>query len=244
MAGLLYVVSTPIGNPEDLTFRALRVLRDVQWIAAEHPDRTKPLLDHYAVETPVTSYHTLNKEEKTSVLITRLLQEQNIALVSDAGTPAIFDPGSLLIARAIAARIRVVPVPGPCAPVAAISGSGAPSDGFIIQGFLPTQTASLRRFLQYIRTEERALVLLVRHHCLRSTLETFRPVLGRRRLTAAKNLTMPDEEFLRGTVTEVLAQIHRHPLESEWTLVIEGVSRRARRKDDRGQPARFRITTR
>ena len=224
MPGILYVVSTPIGNPEDLTFRALRVLQEVHWIAAKHSRITKQLLDHYSVETPITTYHTLNAEEKAPVLTERLLKGQSGALVSDAGTPVIFDPGFILISQAIASHIQVVPVPGPSAPLAAASGSGLPADALLIQGYVPARSEARRRFLNSLRAEPRTSVLLIQSDRLRQTLERLQPVLGRRRLALAKNLTMPDEEFFRGTAADLLDQVRLRPIKGELTLVIEGRS--------------------
>jgi 16S rRNA (cytidine1402-2'-O)-methyltransferase len=234
MAGVLHVVSTPIGNPEDLTFRALDVLRRVQWIAAENPQHTKRLLDHYAIETPMTTYHNLNKEEKTPLLIARLKEGQHGALVSDFGTPAIFDPGYGLISQAIASHIRVVPIPGPSAVVAAASCSGLRTDALIVHGYLPERSESRRRFLEDLRKERYTATLLVRRGCLRRTLELLHPVLGTRRLALAKNLTMPDEEFLHGTVADLLRDARQRPILGELTLVIEGVRRRPRGRQDQG----------
>jgi 16S rRNA (cytidine1402-2'-O)-methyltransferase len=241
MAGILYVVSTPIGNPEDLTFRALRILREVHWIAAENSQVTKRLLDHYSVQTPITTYHALNAEEKAPVLTARLLNGQSGALVSDTGTPVLFDPGLLLISHAIASPVRVVPVPGPSAPLAAASGSGLLSEALIIHGYFPTRSQVRRRLLESLRAERRTSVLLIQSSGLRQTLERLQPVLGRRRLALAKNLTMPDEEFLRGTAADLLDQVRRRPIEGELTLVIEGKKGGPK---ERGQSERFRITTR
>jgi len=137
MPGTLYIVSTPIGNLEDMTFRAVRILKEVGVIAAEDTRHTKQLCTHFGIHTPLTSYHDFNKEEKTAVLLERLQAGTDVALVSDAGTPVVSDPGFFLITRAIEAGIRVVPVPGPSAVLAALAGSGLPTDSFRFEGFLP-----------------------------------------------------------------------------------------------------------
>jgi 16S rRNA (cytidine1402-2'-O)-methyltransferase len=230
MAGILYVVSTPIGNPEDLTFRALRVLREVQWIASEDPRQTRQLLNHYGLATPLTTYHHLNTEEKTSLLTTRLLAGESVALVSDAGTPAIFDPGYFLISQAVASDIQVVPIPGPCAVLAAIAASGIQTDAFIVHGWFPERPEPKRRFLEALREERRTLILLVQSGRLRRILESLSPVLGARRIAVAKNLTMPDEEFLRGTAAELLQHARRRSVQGEVTLVIQGAGRKTSRR--------------
>ncbi len=230
MAGILYVVSTPIGNPEDLTFRALRVLREVQWIASENPQQTQQLLDHYAVGTPLTTYHNLNKEEKTSLLTTRLLEGESVALVSDGGTPAIFDPGYFLISQAIASDIQVVPIPGASAVISAAAASGIQTEAFIVHGWFPERPEPKRRFLETLRGERRTLILLVQPGCLRRTLESLSPVLGARRVAVARNLTLPDEQFLRGTAAELLQHARRRPIQGEVTLVIQGAGRKTSRR--------------
>lgn len=230
MAGILYVVSTPIGNPEDLTFRALRLLREVQWIASENPQKTQQLLDRYGLGTPLTSYHHLNKEEKTSVLTSRLLEGESVALVSDGGTPAIFDPGHFLISQAIASDIQVVPIPGPSALLAAAVASGIQMEAFIVEGWLPVRPATRRQFLRSLREERRTLILLVQPGRLRRTLESLSPVLGARRVAVAKNLTLPDEEFLRGTAAELLQRTRRRSVQGEVTLVIQGAGRKTSRQ--------------
>jgi 16S rRNA (cytidine1402-2'-O)-methyltransferase len=229
MAGTLYVVSTPIGNLEDVTLRALRVLRDTQWIACEDPRRTRQLLAHYAIDTPLTTYHQTNNEEKTPVLIAALLEGKNVALVCDAGTPVVFDPGLILIARAVASGISVVPVPGPSAPLAAAVVSALPLDAFIIHGSFPDRPATRARFLNALRDEPRTLILLVQPGGVRPILQVLRPVLGRRRLVLARNVTMPDEQFLRGAAADLLRIASRETLTGELTLVIEGAKKRSRR---------------
>lgn len=230
MAGILYVVSTPIGNPEDLTFRALRVLREVQWIASENPQQTQQLLNHYDVGTPLTTYHHLNKEEKTSLLTTRLLEGESVALVSDGGTPVIFDPGYFLISQAIASDIQVMPIPGASAVLAAAAASGIQTEAFIVHGWFPKRPAPRRRFLEALREERRTLILLVQAGRLRRTLESLSPVLGARRIAEAKNLTLPDEQFLRGTAAELLQHARRQSIQGEVTLVIQGAGRKTSRR--------------
>ncbi|HTK87347.1 MAG TPA: 16S rRNA (cytidine(1402)-2'-O)-methyltransferase, partial [Nitrospiraceae bacterium] len=222
MPGTLYLVSTPIGNLEDLTFRAIRILRDVHFIAAENPQVTKLLLDHYAIETPMTTYHQLNKEEKTPLILKRLQDGNHAALVCDAGTPVIADPGALLISKALAAGITVSSVPGPCAIMAALSSSGLPSDEFVFLGMFPQRLTARRRFAVTLDEETRTAILFISVKQLPTALELLYPILGRRRIVAANNLTTGNEAVSRGRVSELLERFSRNPLEGEVTLIIEG----------------------
>lgn len=227
MSGLLYLVSTPIGNPEDMTIRAIRVLKEVAIVAAEDTSRAHSLFLHYSIDTPLTSYHDL--KEKTPVLIRRLHEGQSIALVSDDGTPLISDPGSFLVTQALASGIRVVPVPGPSAILAALSASGLSSEAFVYHGYLPKKSTQRRLALEALRMERKTLVLFESPGRLRSSLEAIHAVLGNRRIVLARELTKPNEEFLRGTVEEVLVKWGSGLLQGEITLVVEG-NRQQRRK--------------
>jgi len=222
MAGVLYIVSTPIGNPEDLTFRALKILKEVAFIAAEDPHRTKQLLDHYNVETPLTAYYNLNKEAKAPVFIKRLLEGESLAIVSDAGTPVIADPGYFLISQALASGIRVVPIPGPSAVLAAITASGLPGETFAFQGFAPAKSQPRRRFLEKLRSEPHTIILFVSWNQLRPMLKDICKLLGARYLVLAKDLTTPHEEFIRGPSHEVLRAVTDRSVRGDLTLVIEG----------------------
>lgn len=222
MPGILYLVSTPIGNFEDLTFRAVKMLRAVRFIAAENPQVTKQLLDHYAIETPVTTYHQLNKEEKTPLILKQLQDGNHAALVCDAGTPVIADPGAFLISKALAAGIAVRSVPGVSAITAALSSSGLPSDAFVFVGMFPHRSVARRQFTAALREETRTAVVFVSVTQLVTALDLLRPVLGRRRIVTAHNLTMQSEALCRGTVPELLHTFKSSPLEGEVTLIIEG----------------------
>jgi 16S rRNA (cytidine1402-2'-O)-methyltransferase len=226
MAGILYVVGMPIGNIEDLSFRALRVLREVQAIAAEDPQITQPLLKHYDIDTPLTTYHWRNQDEKIPILIQTLQDGGSIALVSDAGTPAICDPGSSLINRALESGMKVVSIPGPSAAVAAVSASGFPGEAFVVYGCFLDRSDRLRETLKNLRSERRLAVLFIQPVRLRSLLQALRGVVGTRRIALAKNLSMPDEELLRGTAGELLRKTARRPVRGECTLVIQGLTRR------------------
>jgi 16S rRNA (cytidine1402-2'-O)-methyltransferase len=180
MPGTLYVVATPIGNLEDVTLRALRVLRDVSVIAAEDTRRTSRLLQHYSISTPTTSLHEHNERGKTPSLIRQLLAGESIALVSDAGTPVISDPGARLVAEAHAAGVRVEPIPGPSAVMAALSGSGFAGDAFLFLGFPPSRAAARRAWLATIAGETRTLVMYEAPHRIGDTLSDMLAILGDR----------------------------------------------------------------
>lgn len=231
MVGSLYVVSTPIGNPDDITLRALRTLATVTVIAAEDPQRTQELLARHGVATPITSYHNDNKEEKMPVLLQRVQEGQSVALVSDAGTPAVVDPGALLIREALRRNIPVISVPGPSAVLAALSASGLPADAFMFIGPLAPQLASRRAVLRALRFERRTIVCFESPSRFRATLRMLRTELGNRRIAVACNLTTPNEQWLRGTIAEIARRPVAQAVQGELTLVIAGASskRRARR---------------
>ena len=226
-AGTLYIVSTPIGNLEDITLRALHILRDVQVIAAEDTRHTQKLLQHYNISTAQTSYHDHNKEEKAEILISRLKEGRDIALVSDAGTPGISDPGYYLINRAIGEGIKVMPVPGPTASIAALSISGLPTDAFVFEGFLPAKRMARQKKLRELSTERRTLILFEAPHRLASTLRDIAEVLGDRKIVLTRELTKVFEEVIRGRVSEVIAKIEGRRLKGEMTLLLEGVQEEA-----------------
>jgi 16S rRNA (cytidine1402-2'-O)-methyltransferase len=220
--GILYVVSTPIGNEDDLSPRAVRMLNSVTLIAAEDPGVTKALLDRHGVETPLTSYHAPDLEQKVHILLQRLQDGQDIALVCDAGTPVIGDPGARLVEQAIAVKVPVVPVPGVSAVVAAIPVSGLRDRTFFFQGPLPHSKATRRRLLQGLHRQQGTLVFFEDARRLRGTLEEMRATFGDRRVVVAESLTKPEERILRGRVDEVLRDLVRKPATGEITLLIEG----------------------
>jgi len=219
--GTLFVISTPIGNWEDITLRALRVLKEVDVIAAEEPLQSRPLLDQYGIDTPLTSYHNLNKEEKAPVLIQRLLEGQNVGLIADAGTPAVCDPGALFISAALSADILIVPVPGVSAVLAAVSVCGFSGDGFVFYGFLPKQDEARRCRLDSLRSESRPVVIFEGSESLTATLHDIHACLGNRRMMAASDLTKPGERLLRGRIKEILKTLASSKMEGEITLVID-----------------------
>jgi len=220
--GVLYVVGTPIGNLEDITLRALRVLKEADLIAAEDTRHTQKLLAHFGFHTTLTSYHDFNKEMKAPVLVSRLLDGQSVALVSDAGTPTISDPGYFLINRCIDAGIRVIPIPGPSALIAALASSGLPTHAFHFEGFLPKSSGRAGRRLDALRTYPGTVVVFESPHRLLKTLQAIEAAWGDRRAVVARELTKIHEEFLRGRVSELIADIDRRPRRGEITLLIEG----------------------
>lgn len=226
MAGTLYVVSTPIGNLEDITLRAVRILKTVGIIAAEDTRHTKQICAHFGIETPLTSYHDFNKEEKTAVLLQRLRSGTDVALVSDAGTPVVSDPGYFLISRSIEAGVPVVPVPGPSAVLAALTVSGLPSDAFRFEGFLPRKAGARAKRIERLREEHGSLIFFESPHRIEKLLAALREGLGNRRAVLARELTKKFEEVQRGTLDQLLAQVRSRPPRGEITLVVEGAPKR------------------
>ena len=228
MAGMLYVVATPIGNLEDITVRALRVLQEVDLIATEDTRRTRILLQHYQIDKPLTSLYDHNELHKAPTLIRRLQEGNSIALVSEAGTPLISDPGYRLVQLAIAQAIPVIPVPGPSAAVAAIAVAGLPTDRFTFEGFLPKKLGKRRKRLEGLRGEPRTLIFYESPRRLYDLLGEMQAVWGDRRVVVARELTKKFEQILRGRITEVRAQLgERAPL-GEVTLIVEGAASEAR----------------
>lgn len=218
MPGTLYVVATPIGNLEDVTLRALRVLREVSVIAAEDTRRTSRLLQHYSISTPTTSLHEHNEAAKTPGLIHRLLAGESIAVVSDAGTPVVSDPGGHIISAAHAAGIRVEPVPGPSAAMAAVSASGVGGDGFVFAGFPPPKAGQRREWLSRLRGEPRPVVLYEAPHRILATLRDMLDVLGDRTVALGRELTKAHEELAVRPISSHLAE--EIEARGEFTLVI------------------------
>ena len=223
MTGTLYIVATPIGNLEDLTMRAMRVLKTVDWIAAEDTRHTGKLLQHVQSNVPQISYHEHNRTQRSPELVAKLQAGQAIALVSDAGMPGISDPGYELVRACAAANIPVVPIPGACAVVTALSASGLPSERFVFEGFLPAKGPMRRDRLQALVPETRTLVLYESPHRLQQTLADLAAVLGGDRpITLARELTKLHEEFWRGTIQDAQAEFQGRSPQGEFTLVIAG----------------------
>lgn len=219
--GTLYLVATPIGNLEDMTLRALRILREVRLIAAEDTRTSRVLLQHFAIETPLTSYHEHNKLHKVESIFDALALG-DVALISDAGMPAISDPGYELVKLALARGVRVVPIPGPSAVVTALVASGLPTDGFVYLGFLPRKDGDRRKFLESLKREPRTLIAYESPHRLIDALRDVQRVLGERPVCVAREMTKHYEEFFRGTTSEALARFQGENPKGEITLLIGG----------------------
>ena len=224
--GTLYVVATPIGNLEDITLRALRVLKTVDLVACEDTRRTRGLLSHFDLHVPVTSYFEHNKLRKGEVVLQALGTGRSVALVSDAGTPGISDPGVLLVRQARAAGFPVVPVPGPCALVAALSAAGLPADRFVFDGFLPVKPGRRRHRLEALRDLETTVVCYESPHRLLGALEAVAEVFGDRPIVVARELTKQFEEIVEGPPRELRERFGTGPVRGEITLLIpaRGVS--------------------
>jgi 16S rRNA (cytidine1402-2'-O)-methyltransferase len=221
-AGRLFVVATPIGNMADITLRAVRVLGDVDLVAAEDTRTTRKLLSHHGIKTPLISYHDHNEALRTPELLHRIENGQSIAIVSEAGTPSISDPGYRLIREAISAGISVEPVPGPSALLAAVVVSGLPSDAFVFEGFLPRRAGERRRRLDELAAERRTLVFFEAPHRLDKTLADMLEVLGDRQVALCRELTKIHEEVRRGLLSELVSELQRRPVKGELVLVVEG----------------------
>jgi 16S rRNA (cytidine1402-2'-O)-methyltransferase len=222
MQGILYVVATPIGNLEDITLRALRVLREVELIATEDTRRTRVLLDHYQITTPLTSLYEHNEAQKAPELVRKLTTGLNVALVSEAGTPLISDPGYRLLQQALAHGIAIVPIPGACAAIAALMSAGLPTDRFVFEGFLPKKPGRRRRRLEELQTEGRTLVFYESPRRTGALLAEMQAIWGDRRVVLSRELTKKFEQILRGRLSEVQIQVADRPPLGEVTLVVEG----------------------
>jgi 16S rRNA (cytidine1402-2'-O)-methyltransferase len=220
--GVLYIVSTPIGNLEDITLRALRVLKEVDLIAAEDTRRTRRLLTHYGIHKPLISYHEHNRRMREKTLLHDLREGKSVALVTDAGTPGISDPGEELVRRAIQEGLPLVPIPGPVALVAALSVSGLPTESFLFYGFLPSKAAARRKWLTSLKERPETLVFYESPRRLSSLLDDAAQILGERRVVVAREMTKVYEEVYRGTISEVLEQMGKEEVKGEVTVILEG----------------------
>ena len=236
--GTLYVISTPIGHPDDITLRALATLRRVEIIASEDPRVTQALLAHHGITATVTSYGPFNRHEKVLLLLHRLTKGQDVALVSDNGTPVIYDPGSLFVAAAHQAGIPVKAVPGPSTMTAAAAISGFSGDAIIFDGHLPSTGRRLAQYLSRLREERRTLIFYVGPRALTGLLKTLAQILPTRQIAIAMNLTTREETLSRGVPGKLLDQIGPVPKDSVVTVVIEGYGAGSRTKKTTRRMAR------
>ena len=218
--GNLYIIATPIGNLEDITLRALKILKEVDLIAAEDTRHTLKLLNHYEISKPLISYHRHNEEVRTETLIKRLKEGQNIALVSDAGTPGICDPGEEVIKKCIEEGISVIPIPGACAMINALICSGISTNEFTFLGFLPLNKKLRREKLREIEESINTIIIYEAPHKISSTLKDLQEVINDRKLVLARELTKIHEEFIRGTIEEIIDK--SKDLKGEMIIIIEG----------------------
>ncbi len=227
--GTLYLVATPIGNLEDMSPRAIRILHEANLIAAEDTRHTGNMLKHFEIQTPLTSYFEHNKLSKLDFILDKL-SSGDVALVSDAGTPAINDPGYELVRAALASGFDVVPVPGPSAPVAALSVSGLPTDSFLYLGYLPHKKTERRKFVGQIANLSYTLIFLESPHRIIESLEDLLSALGDRRICVAREMTKMFEEYWRGTLSGAVEYFKSKEVRGEFTLVVEGA-----KKEERGK---------
>lgn len=221
MKGNLYIVSTPIGNLEDITFRAIRTLKEADYIAAEDTRHSKILLDKYEIKTPTISFHSYSSERKLAELIELLNSGKNIALISDAGTPGISDPAYKLIQETLSAGIKIIPIPGPTAFLAALVASGLHMHNFIYYGFLPLKKGRQTLFTSW-RDEDRTIIFYESPHRIIKTLEQIRAILGDNwQIVVARELTKMYEEFLRGSFEEIIAHFKQKPPKGEFVILLQ-----------------------
>ncbi len=221
MPGILYVVATPIGNLEDITLRAIRILKEVALIACEDTRHTRHLLDHFGIQKPTVSYHEHNEQSRAGEIVQQLESGDSVALVSDAGTPLISDPGYRVVAAAIAAGITVVPIPGANAAITALSAAGLPTDAFRFCGFLPPKTTQRRKLLEELNPESATLIFYEAPHRILESLNDIAQILGPRDTVIARELTKLHEEFLRGPAADLAKILEaRSSIRGEITILI------------------------
>ena len=218
--GCLYLVGTPIGNLEDITLRAIRILKEADQIACEDTRHTQKLLSHYDIHKPLVSYHEHNELTRAPELVLALEQGAKIALVSDAGTPLVSDPGHRLVTLCVRHQIPIVPIPGPSALLASLSASGLPNEEFLFVGFLPARTGERRRALERLRIEDRTIIVYEAPHRIAECVADAREVLGDRAACLAREVTKIHEEFRRGKLSQISASLQESPARGEITLLI------------------------
>jgi 16S rRNA (cytidine1402-2'-O)-methyltransferase len=220
--GALYIVPTPIGNLEDMTFRAVKTLQEVDLIAAEDTRQTKKLLNHFQIHTPLISYHEHNKEANGKKIISAILEGKNVALVSDAGTPTISDPGYELVVQALDADCKVIPLPGANAAITALTASGLTTSHFYFYGFLHRQKKEKKKQLEQLKQIPDTMIFYEAPHRLKDTLEMMLEVFGNRKMVLARELTKKFEEFVRGTIGDVIDWLEEGEVRGEFCLIVEG----------------------
>jgi len=220
-SGVLYLVATPIGNLEDITYRAVKVLQSADLIAAEDTRKTKILLDHYNINRPMVSYYSYNEKARAPQLIEKLLTGQSIALVSDAGTPGISDPAFHIVQRALENGISVIPIPGPTAFISALIVSGLPTDRFVFEGFLPLKKGRRTKF-ESLKLESRTIIIYESPHRIRKTLTEIQNYFGNRNVVVARELTKKFEEIVRGSIQFVQSELEKKEPRGEYVVLIEG----------------------
>ncbi|MBP3621781.1 MAG: 16S rRNA (cytidine(1402)-2'-O)-methyltransferase [Lachnospiraceae bacterium] len=225
MQGILYLVATPIGNLEDMTYRAVRILGEVDLIAAEDTRNSIKLLNHFDIKTPMTSYHEHNKYEKAEELVAKLVAGTNIAVITDAGTPGISDPGEELVRQCYEAGITVVPVPGACAAINALIASGLPTRRFAFEAFLPSDKKERKQVLDELEKETRTIIIYEAPHRLLKTLSELNSKLGNREATICRELTKKHETFFKTTLEDAITHYETTEPKGECIIVIKGISR-------------------
>lgn len=220
--GKLYICATPIGNLEDITIRALNILKKVDLIAAEDTRHTLKLLNHYEIKKPLTSYHEHNKEKKGIELINKLIEGENIALVSDAGMPGISDPGEDMVRLCIENYIEIEVLPGASAIITALVASGLPTERFSFEGFLDRNKKNRRERLKKIKGDDRTLIFYESPHRLKDTLKDMKDVLDDRSIVAARELTKKYEELIRGNISDMISHFKENPPKGEFVILVEG----------------------
>lgn len=224
-SGILYLVATPIGNLDDMTFRAVKILNEVDLIAAEDTRNSIKLLNHFEIKKPMTSYHEFNKYDKADVLIDKLLMGESIAVITDAGTPGISDPGEVLVDKAVANGIKVVPIPGACAAINALIASGQPTRRFSFEAFLPQDNKEREDVLTELKNETRTMIIYEAPHRLKKTLKELKDVFGEdRSLTICKEITKKHETFVRTDFKNAILKFEEEDPRGEYVLIIKGKS--------------------
>ena len=224
--GTLYLVATPIGNLEDITMRAVRILQEVDLIACEDTRTSRVLLNHYGINKPVVSYHNFNERQASERIIGRVLEGQNVAVISDAGTPSISDPGFIIVREAVRQGINVIAIPGPAAMIMAVAVSGLPTDAFIFYGFLPQTSGKRRAILESLVDRRETMVFYESPYKIHKLLDEVFEVIGNRKAASCREMTKKFEEIIRGDIETIRGQLADKKVKGELTLVVQGKVRK------------------